>query len=200
MSREDKRKVNCIFIEPATHSWLIEQANIAGESLGDYVGLLLDDVSSQWEPPTNEEPSRMLRWNLVRAQRRKRQVDDVFRLASIYNDLQEDDIADLLQEQCDLAGLDYAEVMREVGRDPFSTIVAHSRDGSKFGQCIRWLSKAMRDRSEPVPARTVIAAAAEEGFGNAMLQRAKRAINQDHTSPNIVSVKDGVGWTWVLEE
>lgn len=200
MSHDDKRKLNCIYVEPATHAWLVEMANSHGEMLGDFAGMVLDDISSNWTYPTNEEPQRLLRWNVIEALRRKRQVDDVYKLAAIYQELQEDALADRLQEQCELAGLAYEEVIERVGNDPFSSIIANSRDGSKFGQCVKWLSQVLRDHRGAVAVNALEQAAEESGFAVSMLKQAKRAINRDPSTPTIRSIKSGVGWTWVLEQ
>jgi hypothetical protein len=197
---DDKRKVNLVPIDPGTHDWLVNQANITGKSIADHAGYLLDDAATQWEPPTEDEPERMVLWDYHRELRKKRMRDMVYRTAELYNDNPTDTAADLLAKQCERAEMDYMEVISKVKDDPYSSLIIFSHNGTKLGECIRWLSGTLRGIDSDFPVSLLEKTAAKRGYNMAMLNRAKRAMNQDSTSPRVMSVRKSFGWSWRMEE
>lgn len=194
--QSDTKRLNQIRIEKDTHDWLLKQANLDGESIGSYVGALLDSWAEDRKPP--KKPS--LYWDWFKIHQEKRKRDRVYQAMAIYLERPTEDMADRLARMCEMTGLDYAEVQKEVGSDPFSSIVAHSRDGTKFGECLRWLPKFITEHGSAVQVAALYGLAEQKGFAPSMLTRVKAAINRDGDTPSIQSIKVGKGWIWQIEE
>lgn len=197
---DDKKKVNLIPIDEDTHKWIVKQANEQGESIANCAGRLLDEVSRTWEPPTEDEPERMVLWDYHRELAKKRTRDMVYRTAELYNENPTSESADVLAKQCERAEMDYREVIDKVRDDPYSSLVLFSHNGTKLGECIRWLSGTLRKAASDFPVSLLEKTAAKRGYNMAMLNRAKRAMNQDSESPKVMSVRKSSGWSWRLEE
>ena len=89
-----------------------------------------------------------LYWNAIAFRREKGRRDALYRKAAIYNEHPTEAGADVLQEQCDILGVDYAALMLDIGKDPFSSIVIESRAGTKFDTCLHFLTKLFRSKPE----------------------------------------------------
>lgn len=201
MSNDDKKYLTNVPIDPMTHDRLVMLANKEGVKLADLVGEMLDEDFYGWQPPNAEEqPGQRAMYNEFRVRQRQRLKQSVYTLAAVYKEDPTEENADILAEQCELAGLDYKEVVDRVGKDPFSSLIAFSRNGSKAGDCIKWLSETMRAAHDGLTVQQVKALADERGFKMSMVNRCKRAINNDYDSPNIVSERQSTGWVWTLSE
>lgn len=196
---DDKKRINLITIEEQTLSLLLNQANVQGKSLGNFVGLLLDEYAFTWKPPAKEEPDRLLFWDWVQAQQEEQKRKMVYQVAAIYQSRKNptEEEAERLARMCETAGLDYKEVVKEISNDPFSSIVMHSRNGTATGQCMRWLAGVMKDRKR-MPVNLIEIKASQKGFSRSTLNRARRAINMDTKSPTIETEKIGKGWQWYI--
>ena len=197
---DDKKKINLVPVDPATHSWLVEQANAEGESIAKHAGHLLNDAMTEWKPPTEDEPERMVLWDYYRELRKKRMRDLVYRTAEMYNESPSSESAEVLAKQCERAEMDYREVIDKVRDDPYSSLIIFSHNGTKLGECIRWLSGTIRDTPTDFPVNLLEKMAAKRGYNMAMLNRAKKAMNMDSDSPKVMSVRKSFGWSWRLEE
>jgi hypothetical protein len=201
MPPEDKKRLNYISVNADTLTWLVKLANELGEHVGDFAGYLLDECALKWKPPTEgDDPDRQLFWELLDFQRRETLHNRVITAASIYQNkrVKTEEDADSLAAMCDLAGLDYGEIMKQVEGDPFSSVIAYSRNGSVMGNCMRWLVEKMRDRQR-MPANLVEVLANRQGFSKSTLDRARRAINMDAKSPAIETKREGRGWVWFVK-
>jgi hypothetical protein len=202
MSNDDKKRINLIEIEPETHSWLVKRANEAGMSINGYAGYLLDDVRLTWRPPNPDTatPEQIALWNYhqVLVQDYKRKL--AYRTAAIYEQNKTEEMADRLKEQCEIAGLDYSEVMQEVEDDPYSSLVAFSHNGTKLGDCIRWLGSKLQDKEDGLPVTVLMSIGKQLGYNSTMMNRAKRAMNHDSRSPRVVSIRKSEGWCWKVKE
>lgn len=198
---DDKKTLNYINVDTEVFSWLVNQANAQGERLGDFVGAVLEEVSQTWCPPMEDEPERLLFWNYMKVQREERLRKMVYQAAAIYHNHPNptEDEADRLASMYEAAGMDYKEVVKEVSDDPFSSIIAHSQNGSATGQCMRWLAGVMKNR-KVMPVKLVMVKARQEGFSDSTLTRARGAINMDDKSPTIATRKRAYGWEWYIED
>lgn len=198
---DDKKRLNLIRVEEGTFSWLVNRANAHGMAIGDFAGELLDECALTWKPPTDVESDRMLFWNSVQVQQEEQKRRLVYQAAAIYQNRRNptEEEAERLASMCEEAGMDYREVIKEVGSDPFSSVVAFSRNGSAAGQCMRWLADTMKNR-RVMPAKLIEVKAGQEGFSPSTLSRARRAINLDERSPTIATRKRGRGWEWYIDE
>lgn len=198
---DDKRVVSRIYVEPDTHTELLNKANEEGEPLASFIGHVLDEVMETWEPPdADSKPEKRLYWNWVRSARRKRQRDRVYHAAAVYAAHPDERGAEALEAMCEDAGLDYSEIRQTADNDPFSSIIAASRDGTKFGACLKWLPGVLIEHDGKMATMALKAVAKEKGFSESMLDRVKRAINNDPETPRIQSVRMGHNWEWQLVE
>lgn len=196
-----KKRINMVDIEEPTHEWLVQQANIMGMSIKDYAGYLIDDARlKKWKKPSKDEPERLALWNYHQALIAERKKDIAYKMAAMYECDKTEEMADLLARQCELAGLDYSEVIRQVQDDPYSSLVAFSHNGTKLGECIRWLGNVLKGKKVGLPASAVFSMAHDKGYSQTMLNRAKRAMNADINSPKVLSVRKANGWFWQLKE
>jgi len=202
MEDENKRSINYIPVDEDTFAWLKQQANQAGELISHFAGAVLDSASVDWQPTITDDQSddSKLFWKLHEIRKQKKRRDTVYRAAAIYKERPDEQTADTLSDMCEWAGLDYAEVMNQVENDPFSSIIAQSRNGTKFGSCVRWLPAFISDHNGEVAVTPLRIVASNLGYSNSMLDRVKAAINNDIDTPSIVSVKSGKNWVWRVEE
>ena len=196
--RDDKKKFSLVPVDPSTHSALVKIANQQGVPPNELLGNLADAYFINWEIPDESKPLERAGWLSFKSQARARCRDDVYRAASHYLEHPTEIGAEELAEQCDLVGLDYTQVIKEIKSDPFSSMIEFSRNGSKTGEAIRWLSKEMIKR-EQLPAKLLFALAHKAGFNQPILNAAKRAINANTSSPMIKSVRTSTGWNWRIE-
>lgn len=194
---DDKKKINQIWVESETWAWLVEQANRRGELIADFTGALLDEAIIHWQPPQEDEPERRIYWAWLGFIRDKQRRERIYQAASMYKENPTEEMADALAQMCEDGGLDYREVIKEVERDPFSSLIANSRNGSVLGECIRWLTKLLQEHPEGIPVRIAKIIAEKEGFSSSTMKRARGAINADLHSPSILSHK--VGHKWVMK-
>lgn len=200
MLDKDRKRINLVDVDDETHKWLVREANKVGMSIRGYAGYLLENARAAWEPPTEGEPERLALWNYHCALGKKNLHDLAYRMAALYEYNPTEEMAERLAEQCELAGLDYREVMQRVADDPFSSLIAFSHNGTKLGECIRWLSKFLAGKQSGLPARVLLSLGERRGYGETMMNRAKRAMNNDPESPRIISIRMAQGWYWKLEE
>lgn len=197
---DDTKRINLIDIEPRTHSWLVKQANEMGMSIRGYAGYLLDNVCVSWKPPTEGERERMILWQYHKALVEETLRDLVYRTAAIYSKYPTEELAETLASQCELAGLDYGEVIHRIEDDPYSSLVAFSHNGTKLGECIEWLSSILTGKEVGLPASAILTMGEQRNFSHATLNRAKRAMSRDKDSPKVISVRCSTGWLWKLED
>lgn len=197
---DDKKRINLVPIDPETHEWLVKRANAKGESIAGHAGRLLNDAMASWEPPTEDEPERMVLWDYYRELRKKKIRDIVYRTAELYNDNPTAESAEVLAKQCERAEMDYREVIDKVRDDPFSSLIVFSYNGTKLGECIKWLSGTLRNAPMDFPVSMLEKTADKRGYNMTMLNRAKRAMNKDSESPKVISVRKPFGWAWRMEE
>ena len=201
MQEDDKKKrINLVDVNDETHQWIVRKANEAGMSIRGYASFLLERARAEWKPPEESNPESQALWNYHQALGRKNLQDLAYRMAALYEYNQTEEMAERLAQQCEYAGLDYREVLQRVTDDPFSSLIAFSHNGTKLGECIRWLSKILAGKEMGLPARAIFALGEREGFGETMLNRAKRAMNNDLESPRVLSVREAQGWHWKLQE
>jgi len=201
--QEDKKIINFVPIDPETHTQLVELANQQGIKLNDFLGLLADEWAFTWKPPEDKRRERALFWNWVELTRRKRMQDMVYSMVSIYQQLGEsEEMADIIEEQCKVAGIspsDLQMIHAEVSSDPLSSIIAQSRGGTKFSQCLAWLSSIFRQVGPEIAVRDLRQLAKAEGFAWAMVNKAKGQIRDDpETQVDLVSEKRGHYWVWIM--
>jgi len=197
--RDDKKKINVVPIEPATHEALINFANQKGVAVNEFLGYLADThfVSSLCEPKP-DKPLQRAAWLSLQSKYEAKLRDEVYQAAGRYLERPTENGAERLAEQCDLMGLDYAEIISEIKSDPFSSMVEYSRNGSKTGDCIRFLIKEMNERKR-FPAKLVFALGKQRGFNRSLVNSAKRAVNNDPKSPEIKSIRTSNGWDWAID-
>jgi hypothetical protein len=197
--RDDKKKFSLVPVDPATHSILVGIANQEGVPPNELLGHIADTKFISWEIPDSSKPLERARWLSFKSRIRARCRDEVYRCAVSYLEHPTEKGAEDLAEQCDLVGLDYTQVIKEIKSDPFSSMVEFSRNGSKTGECIRWLAGEMLERKH-ISAKLVFALGQKKGFNQTVVNAAKRAINADIKSPMIKSVRTSTGWDWAIEE
>lgn len=200
MLEKDRKRINLVDVNDETHKWLVRGANERGMSIRGYAGYLIEDAKAKWKPPTEGEPGRLALWNYHQAVAKKNLQDLAYRMASLYEYNPTEEMAERLVQQCELVGLDYREVLQRVADDPFSSLVAFSHNGTKLGECIRWLSKFLAGKQNGLPARVLLSVGNRQGYGETMMNRAKRAMNNDPESPRVISIRQAQGWYWKLEE
>lgn len=199
---DGKKCINKVWVDDETHTALLNGANKQGDTIASYAGAILDDAAISEKPNFSDDadPFARLHWNWYRFKLKQRSIEKVHRAAAIYSENPTDENADSLEQMCADAGLDYKDVINRTKNDPFSSIVANSRNGTKYGRCIRWLPDTIVKMGGRVPVSTLNTMAAIEGFDSSMLNRVKRAINGDANTPNILSERESNGWIWVLDE
>jgi len=200
MLEKDKKRINLVDVSDETHKWIVRKANEAGMSIRGYAGFLLERAKTEWKPPEEGGPESQALWNYHQALGKKNLHDLAYRMASLYEYNPTEEMAERLAQQCEFAGLDYREVIQRVADDPFSSLVAFSHNGTKLGECIRWLSKFLAGKQNGLPARVLFSLGDRQGYGETMMNRAKRAMNNDPESPRVISVRQAQGWYWKLEE
>src|SRR3990167_3904373 len=194
---DDKRAINLIQVDAMTHEWLIQEANKAGQKIGEFAGLQLDRLflGSNY----NRESSNPLvraRDYLVKHERMQAAAKDVYKLAAIYLTRPEDtDLADDLHEMCESLGLDMQQIIAMTRDTPFLTIIDNTR--GKFGQCVDWLSNLLTQHTV-IASATIIQMAADNGDRKSMLERAKTYLNNNDPNWKIKSIHNGTGWEWHL--
>jgi len=198
--KDDKKRINLIDIEPDTHDWLVRLANEKGMSIKDFAGYLLDDARGKWKHPDSSEPERLALWNYYEALAQEQLRKLAYRVAAMYERNQTEEMAETLARQCELAGLDYREVIQQVEDDPFSSLVAFSHNGTKLGDCISWLGDMLAGQEKGLPVRILIAIGKQRGFNETLMNRAKRAMNADLGSPSVTSVRKTNNWFWRLKD
>jgi len=211
---DDKKKLNRVSVEPDTHTWLVEQANALGESVGDFAGALLDAMSSSHEPMewkggtltdyegiahTFDTDNLEAFWTWYKFTQEDRQRQRVHHAAAMYATNPTEAGAERLARMCELTGLDYAEVKERAEGDPYSSLVANTRNGTKFGECMQWLPSFLIEQGGQFNVGPLRAIANREGFTPSMLDRVKRAIRNDPDIPPIVSVRVGAMWAWKID-
>jgi len=202
-AQDDKRVLNFVPVEEETHSILVELANQQGIKVNEFLGLLADEWSLVWEPPQKKRSARALFWNWVEMRRKKRLRDMIYQMVSLYQQLDEsEELADLIEQQCEIAGIspsDLQAMHQDVARDPLSSIIAQSREGTKFSQCMGWLASTFRQIGPEIAVRDLQQLAMVEGFAWAMVNKAKAYIRDDRESTvEILSEKRGAHWAWVM--
>ena len=194
---DDKRTINLVQVDAMTHEWLIQEANKAGQKIGEFAGLQLDRLflgSSYNRESSN--PLVRARDYLVKHERIQAAAKDVYKLAAIYLTRPEDtDLADDLHEMCESLGLDMQQIIEMTQNTPFLTIVNNTR--GKFGQCVDWLSNLLVQHPV-IASATVIQMAADIGYNKTMLERAKIHLNNSDMHWQIKSIHNGTGWEWHL--
>jgi len=201
-SDDDKLIVNRIKVEPATHRFWLEMANQRGMSIEDMMALILDEQAGHWEPPKEWQKARALFWTWVQFERKSRNVQRIYQMAARYQELGEsEELADLIEAQCEAAGIDLADLMLQVGTDPLSSVVAHSRGGTKFDECMRWLGRTIRAAGGEMRVSEIQQLGMLEGYKKPMLDRCKRYLEDSpHSDVIITSSKPDKWWVWTLVE
>lgn len=198
---DDKRTINRILIDPKTHRIMIDLANQQGISLSDFIGAVVDEAAMSWVPPeVSKDQWHIFHWNYIQLWKRQRRVQMVYQMAAMYNELGgSEDLADLIERQCEICGVDMTELMLQVQDDPLSSLIAQTRQGTKFDQCLRWLSDAMQRYGEFLVSQLKVLAAAQ-GYDWTMVNRVKREIQGSGLDVNLISEKRGKTWWWVLAD
>ena len=203
---EDKKTINQIPVDTHTHRWLVRFANLKGESLKEATGSLLDMLYTAYIPETDQlnkegydNEQVELFWSWFKFKQKEIRRQRVFQAAAIYASDPTEENADMLARMCELARLDYAEVKEKAENDPYSSLIASTRNGTKFGECMRWLPQFIMEQGGQVNVAPLRAMANRQGFTASMLDRVKRAIQNDPDAPAIVSVKVGAAWAWRIE-
>ena len=205
MYSDDRKKLNRISVEPTTHEWLVEMANRDGEGVGDYAGALLDMLSGSCKPDAPlgsdkfDDNNIQVFWSWYRFRQKERLKNRVYQAAAIYAADPDEDGAERLANMCERANMDYTEVKDRAENDPFSSLIASTRNGTKFGECMRWLPEFLTEHGGQVPVAPLRVMASQYGFTPSMLDRVKRAIQSDPDTPTIMSIRIGVAWAWKLD-
>lgn len=199
---EQNKCLNKIWIEADTHDILLRDANDEGVTIAQLAGSVLDKVAKMRSGGlmNSDDPYVRSYWNWKKAKLQDELVQRVHRAAAMYCDNPTDKMAECLMEMCEDAGMDYTEVLNRAKDDPFSSIVANSRNGTKYGQCMRWLPNAIKQQGGKVQVTALETIASIEGFNKSMLDRVKRAISKDNNGVKIKSERESEGWVWILEE
>ena len=197
MPSDDKKYISRVPLDPDVFDFLLHQANRRGIQVGEFAGIVIGYWQDQFEPDGDLSPSSQFYWNKVTSRRDKERRDSLWRMAAEYNEFPTETGADLLQTQCDILSVDYKSLMAEVGQDPFSSIVITSRDGTKFHECMQWLTRLFRTKSE-LYVSTIRQMGSRAGFKNSMIDRVRSAINEDRQTPELRSEKRGKLWVWRL--
>lgn len=194
---DDERKIlNKIRVKPETHDEIIKRANEIGMSIGDFAGDALDMYMT--EQPVELTAIEKVHWNWRAFRLEEQQREKVHHAAAIHKEHPSDESADRLKRMCEDAGMDFAEIERLAENDPFTSIIAASRDGTKFGACLRWLPKTLRRCNGCAAVSKLRVLGRSQGYSNSMLNRVKQAINEDSRTPSIRSVRREKGWEWQL--
>lgn len=205
MPSDERKVLQRIRVEPDTHDWLIREANKVGEPLDEFAGKLLDDCAISWKPPavgtveSDGDRDRVVFWSWTIAMRRRRQIERMYQVAAACAENPCEETATLLEQMCDALGINYEAVMAEADENPFSSVIAFGRNGSKLSSCIKWLVELMQQR-RTMTVREICALAEKKGFKESMVKQARGAINQNVSSPAIISRRTSDGWTWELTE
>jgi len=200
--QDDKKIMNFVPTDPATFEWLTMMANKQGERVNEFAGMLLDELAmTNWtlpEPGEKQKDGRFF-WLFQEALKRRRQRELIYKAAAIYLDDPTEDAAEQLEEMCDIVGLVPEEVVGEIRDDPFSNMIKESYNGTKMGRCIRWLIESLSEHTE-LPQKEIVKIGMAEGYDETMLNRAKRRINLDDSTPTIQSqrIPGAKGWKWCL--
>jgi len=196
---DDKKTINWVSVDQMTHEWLVQEANKAGQRVGDYAGMLLDRqyLGGDYNHMSSN-PLVRARDYLIKHQRLQAAAKDVYQLAAIYLSRPEDtDLADDLAEMCEELGLDMRTVIDTTINTPFLSRVNSTK--GKYGQCIEWLSNLLI--SHPVIASAAIfQMATDTGYSKTMVERSKMYLNNSDTGWIIKSVHNGAAWEWHLEK
>lgn len=209
MPQDNKKSINRVEIDTYGHAWAVGMANKHGMRLSEFCGVALSSLAVAWKIDTDElakadefDAAHMeLAITHLKIQQRHRLRQMVREAAVIHTQYPDDVSADQLGRMCELAGLDLTEIMGVAQSSEFGSLIAYSRDGSKFGKCLQWLAHYITEESQDgggVLASQIFAAGKSHGFEEQMIQRAKRRIKADPLSPTIQSRRVASGWVWDL--
>jgi len=198
--QEYKAALNYVPIDKETNDWLVTEANKEGIQVRVFAGLLLDEKARQYFRAAYEKDEDQGVWDEHWYDQYSRMWARTRRAAAIYLDNPSDEARDRLERMCTRLGKDVDEIIAEADANPFSTLVAREKEATKRGECILWLCEVMRDHGGSVDASVIYAMADQKGYSTSTLNRAKRDINNDPNTPNIVPGRSGPRHLWVLEE
>jgi len=198
--QEYKAALNYVPINKETNEWLVAEANKEGTPVRVFAGLILDEKAQQSFHAGYEKDEDQGAWDEHWYDQWSRMWMRTRKAAAIYLENPSDEARTRLERMCTRLGKDVDEIIAEADANPFSTIVAREKEATKRGQCILWLCEMIRSHDGSVDSSVVYAIADQKGYSISTLNRAKRDINNDPNTPNIVSGREGSRHLWVLEE
>lgn len=193
--------LNKIFISQDAHSWLKMEANRLGMGIEEFSAFLIEKCAAEWEVPTksNNVDVQML-WNEFEIRRMMKRQRLAKSAADRYIESPSEFMANKTARQCELAGLDYNEVLSTAENDPFTSIINYeTNDDSLFGKCVRWIIDFLYANGSEVSANVLKTVGSRHSFTESMIERAKRRINSmKEFDKRIDSHRNSSGWTWRL--
>lgn len=201
MSRNDegKKKINAVLLDSEVHAWTEMEGTRQGLSPSELLAYFALENYLKWEPPNEKShPDVRMAWNDRRMRRRLWRKQQVEKAAAMYAEDPTQENAELLAEQCLLAGISLEEAKAGAENDPFTSIIAYSSNGTAFGECCRWLPRFILEHND-IPQPVVCTAGKKAGFDESMITRARRRINSLPDSEWRIETKHcGAFWRWSL--
>ena len=198
--KENKAIVNRIEMFPITHQILKDTANARGMELGNFIGHFLDNIIMEGNKLNfAATPYSQAHWNWVTLKQQQILRERTWQAAAMYHESPTEESADMVDQMCDAADMDFDELMSATADNPFTKEVARARlEGPKFGRCLRWLPEFLAANGNMVPVTIIEKAADQAGYAMSMLRRVKKAVCKADDVPDIVSVRQSAGWAWTI--
>jgi len=209
-------------LDPETHAWLVQRSNILGLKIGDFVAVALkraryDDIYGDLETEMQSQNAMIALGGIeLSADLERQKRERVFALAYQYQDTPNENLADLLKLACDVAGMDYQEVMTYAENDPFGSIISSSDTSTQIERCIQWLYHTLtgykgfvKVEDNPVYAKNDLEEMSiERGWSSKTLSRAKTRINtqlrqkagEEFPYKEVKTIRIGNRWYWYYDD
>jgi hypothetical protein len=198
---DDKKYLNYVPLTMDAFQFAIQQANQAGLKVGDWVGRQIELSMLRGKQGTIEatNPHIQIQEALWKLQNERRTRQNVFEIAALVNEHPDNEqLAELLVNMCELADISYDEVIRQTsGENAVTSYVNYTKLQTLGSSCVKWLLDLLI-KNGSLPHSSILKAGDSLGYKESTIKRAKTAINSNDPNFNIRSIHKSSEWAWEL--